>query len=99
MQVVASPSGCVALTISPASLPMPAAGVAYNQTIIASGGVGPYTYAVAAGSLPSGLTLNTSTGQITGTPTAGGAYSFTITATDAADSSVRARTPERRSRR
>ena len=40
------------------------------------------TYSVTSGSLPPGLTLNSSTGTITGTPTAGGAYSFTITASN-----------------
>ena len=38
------------------------------------------TYSVSAGSLPPGLSLNASTGAITGTPSAGGNYSFTIKA-------------------
>ena len=85
INVTAGPSStCTALTIAPTSLSTLAAGVAYSQTITTSGGLGPYTYAITAGSLPAGLTLNTSTGQISGTPTAGGVYSFTITATDAA---------------
>ncbi|HYA18814.1 MAG TPA: Ig domain-containing protein [Bryobacteraceae bacterium] len=57
------------------------AGTAYSSSIVASGGTGSYTYAIIAGSLPAGLTLNTSTGAITGTPAAG-AYSFTVEATD-----------------
>jgi len=40
------------------------------------------TYAVTAGALPTGLSLNSSTGAITGTPTVPGAYSFRITATN-----------------
>ncbi len=40
-----------------------------------------YTYAVTAGSLPAGLSLNTNTGTITGTPTGSGTSNFTITAT------------------
>ncbi len=72
------------LSLSPASLTNPTVGSAYSQTISASGGNGTYSYAVTAGSLPAGLSLNASTGALTGTPTAGGAFSFTITATDTA---------------
>ena len=87
INVTAGPAGtCVTLTIAPTTLPTLAAGVAYNQTITASGGLAPYTYAVTAGTLPAGLTLNAATGQLTGTPSSGGAYNFTVTATDAADS-------------
>lgn len=73
---------CPAITISPATLPPSTVGTPYNQTISASGGVGPYTFAVSAGALPTGLTLNATTGAITGTPTATGTFNFTITATD-----------------
>jgi uncharacterized repeat protein (TIGR01451 family) len=56
------------------------AGGAYSSSAVASGGVAPYTFSVASGSLPAGLTLNTATGAITGTPTAAG--SFTVKVTD-----------------
>ena len=49
-----------------------------------SGGTTPYTYAVTTGTLPTGLSLNTSTGVISGTPTATGTSALVITATDAA---------------
>ena len=42
------------------ALPNGTHGVAYSQTVTASGGTGPYTYAVSAGTLPAGLTLNSS---------------------------------------
>jgi len=48
-----------------------------------SGGVQPYSFAVASGSdLPNGLSLNAATGALTGAPTAVGEYAFTITVTD-----------------
>lgn len=58
-------------------------GIAYSETITAQGGSGTgYTYAVSGGSLPAGLSLNSSTGVISGTPTTLAVYSFTIKVTD-----------------
>ncbi|PJJ06974.1 SprB-like repeat protein [Flavobacterium sp. 1] len=54
----------------------------YSQTIVASGGTGSKTYAVTAGSLPSGFSLSTA-GQITGISTQIADSNFTVTATDA----------------
>ena len=71
------------MAITTTSLPTPVIGVAYNQTVATSGGTAPVTFAVTTGALPAGLSLNAATGAITGTPTTAGAYSFTITATDA----------------
>jgi FtsP/CotA-like multicopper oxidase with cupredoxin domain len=71
------------LTITTTSpLPGGTTGVAYGRTIGVSGGVSPYTWALTLGSLPPGLTLNTSTGVISGTPTTVGTFNFTIRATD-----------------
>ncbi|MGD7246808.1 putative Ig domain-containing protein [Ralstonia pseudosolanacearum] len=70
------------LTVAPATLPNPAIGTAYSQSITASNGTAPYTYAVTSGALPAGLSLS-SAGVLSGTPTAGGSFGFTITATDA----------------
>lgn len=58
-------------------------GIAYSQSVIVSGGQVPYSYAVTSGSLPPGLSLNTSTGVISGTPTTSGSYPYQITVTDA----------------
>ncbi len=69
------------IAVAPSTLPDTATGVAYNQTVTASGGIGPYSYSVTAGALPAGLTLSTA-GVLTGTPTAGGTFNITITATD-----------------
>jgi hypothetical protein len=61
-------------------------GAAYSLTLAASGGQSPYTYAIASGSLPTGLTLNSSTGVISGTTSGPGASnSITVRATDAND--------------
>lgn len=54
--------------------------VPYNDGVSASAvGVSPPTYSITGGALPGGLSLNGTTGVITGTATAFGAYSFTIT--------------------
>src|SRR5580658_2789773 len=82
MMVMWSAPALAAITLSPVVLPNGTQTVAYDQTITASGGVAPYTYAVTSGSLPSGLSLNSSTGEITGTPSTTGFSNFTITATD-----------------
>ena len=71
----------VTITLSPSTLPAGTVSTGYNQTITASGGTGPYTYSVASGALPSGLTLS-SGGVLSGTPTTASSYSFTIQATD-----------------
>jgi hypothetical protein len=78
-------------TITPArsgggSFPAGTVGSAYSgQSFTASGGTGPYTFAVTSGTFPPGLTL-ASGGGISGTPTATGTFVFTVTATDTATS-------------
>ncbi|MFO1485862.1 MAG: GEVED domain-containing protein [Verrucomicrobiaceae bacterium] len=73
---------CPAITVNPATLSNGVAGLAYSQTVSGSGGTAPYTFAVITGALPAGLSLNTSTGAITGTPADGTTATFTIRATD-----------------
>jgi hypothetical protein len=74
---------CPVITIAPATLPGATRGLFYNQTITASGGTAPYTFAVVSGSLPTGLTLSPA-GSLSGIPTMAGSSTFTIQATDAA---------------
>ncbi len=62
-------------------------GTAYMLNLTASGGLPPYTWSVAAGSLPSGFSLSPS-GVLSGTPTAPGSYSFTVQLTDNSGRSV-----------
>lgn len=69
------------LSVTTTSLPTGVVGSTYSATLAAAGGAGSYSWAVTTGSLPAGLTLNTSTGAITGTPTASSA-TFTVTVTD-----------------
>ena len=61
-------------------------GTAYSSTDHASGGTLPYTWSVSAGSLPPGLSLNATTGNISGTPTTNGAYTFTLKIVDSSSS-------------
>lgn len=78
-------AGAIVLTLNPAggsALTAGTQGAAYNQSVTAAGGIGAKTYAVSAGALPAGLSLNASTGAITGTPSAAGTYGFSVTATD-----------------
>ncbi len=74
---------CPTFTFDPATLSNGTLSVLYDQTVSVSNGTAPYTFAVSSGSLPAGLTLNTNTGQITGTPTTIGTSNFEIKATDA----------------
>src|ERR1017187_1510820 len=71
-----------ALTITNAVLPSCTVGANCSQTVSLNGGTGPYTYVVSAGALPAGLSLNSTSGQISGTPTTSGVSSFTIQVTD-----------------
>lgn len=64
-------------------------GVSYSFQLGASGGVQPYTFAVASGTLPSGISLNASTGLVSGTPTAAATSSnIVLRVNDAAGETV-----------
>ena len=69
------------LSISTSTLPDGTVGAAYSQTLAVTGGTAPYTFS--ATSLPAGLSLNTSTGVISGTPTTVGLTGFSVSVTDA----------------
>jgi len=63
-------------------------GQAFGQNFFLSGGAGPYSWAVAAGKLPPGLTLQTfaaptdASNELAGTPTTAGTFAFTMRLTD-----------------
>ncbi|WP_353069585.1 putative Ig domain-containing protein [Tunturibacter empetritectus] len=69
------------LTLSTTSIPQAALGTLYSVALTANGGTPAYTWSVTGGQLPSGLSLS-STGVISGVPTASGSFSFAITVTD-----------------
>jgi uncharacterized protein YhjY with autotransporter beta-barrel domain len=71
------------IVLPPATLADATMGTPYTANIGAvSGGIAPYAYAVTAGALPAGLTLNSASGGISGTPATPGTFNFAITATD-----------------
>src|SRR6516162_285808 len=70
------------LSITSDSIPSAKAQNVYSATLTATGGTAPYTWSLASGSLPVGLSLSSSGGQITGTPSQSGSSSFTVQVTD-----------------
>jgi uncharacterized protein (TIGR03437 family) len=74
-------ANCATLTINPATLPAGSAGASYSQSLTATGNTGAVTFALSAGALPNGLQLSTS-GLLSGTPTAFGAFNFSVSASD-----------------
>jgi uncharacterized repeat protein (TIGR01451 family) len=72
------------LVLSPSELPSSIPDTSYHALLsVSGGGTAPFTFAVTSGSLPTGLTLQPTTGQLSGSPTATGEFTFTITVTDA----------------
>jgi len=75
--------GVVTWITGPSLLSSPQVNQPYSATVQAQDADGTgVSYAVTTGSLAAGLSINSSTGEISGTPTADGSYVFTITATD-----------------
>lgn len=72
------------LQILTTSCPAGTQGVAYSCTVLITGGTGPFTHSTSVGTLPAGLSLNTSTGAITGTPSGSGTTNFTHRVVDSA---------------
>jgi len=83
-------SNTATLTVNPAqppqitttSLPSGQVQTSYSASLQATGGGSPYTWLVIGGQLPNGLTLSSSNGTISGTPTLAGTFMFTIQVND-----------------
>jgi hypothetical protein len=82
-----------AITTPAGALPGSAFHVAYSTTLAATGGITPYTWSISQGALPTGLTLSSPTGAITGAPTSPGTASFTVTLTDSGNPALSASAP------
>ena len=70
--------------ITTTSLPAGTVNQVYNHPVDATGGTGALTWSIFAGALPAGLTLNSTNGEISGTPTVVGTSFFTVRVQDAA---------------
>lgn len=70
------------LTVTTADLPDAVAGSPYATGINATGGAGPYAFAVTSGALPPGVGLDGTSGALTGVPTAAGTYDFEVKVVD-----------------
>ncbi len=66
----------------PATIPAGTVDQSYNAVLSVGGGSSPYHFAVSSGALPPGVSLNPTTGTLSGTPTTAGTYSFEVMVTD-----------------
>ncbi|HQR36700.1 MAG TPA: putative Ig domain-containing protein, partial [Blastocatellia bacterium] len=73
--------GCPSFSLNPATLPNGTVNTVYSQTLLPTGGAAPFTFSH-TGTLPTGVSLNTQTGVLSGVPTTAGGFNFGITATD-----------------
>jgi uncharacterized delta-60 repeat protein len=80
--VTATFTAAAPLVITTVAVPDGIKNTAYDTTLQSAGGVPPVTWSIISGSLPTGLVLNPGTGQISGTPTVSGYFSFIVQATD-----------------
>lgn len=70
------------LAVTTKSLAGGVVGVSYAAGLAADGGKPPYTWSIASGALPDGITLDPASGALGGTPSKAGAFSFTAQVSD-----------------
>lgn len=87
-QVFTTSKSNPSLSISSMSLSKGQVGYQYGQVLLATGGTSPYSWAVINGSLPEGLTISSSSGQISGIPTKAGVFNFVVQVSDHVNSRV-----------
>jgi hypothetical protein len=80
------------LIVTTALLSGGSVGVPYSATLQASGGATSYSWSITSGTLPDGLSLNSSTGVISGTPTTSNKWTFTVQVTDSSTPSPQSAT-------
>jgi len=85
--LLVNPTTNQALQITTGSLPQGAQGSPYSVGFAATGGTAPYNWSISAGTTPPGTSMSVN-GDFGGTPAATGSFSFTVTATDAANHSA-----------
>jgi len=76
--------GAGPLSITTTTLPTATANALYRATLTATGGTAPYRWALSAGQLPTGVSLDPGTGTLSGTPTGQGTFVFTVQVMDSA---------------
>ena len=88
VNVTAAASSTTPLAMASTTLPQATEGVPYLAGLGATGGSAPYSWKIAAGSLPSGFSFDTKAGTISGTASQNGAFPFTVQAADVAGQTV-----------
>ncbi len=76
------------LAIATKSLPVASIGKSYQEPLWATGGAPPYTWSMPAGSLPSGIALSATTGQLSGEAASSGTHTFIAQVTDKSGQAV-----------
>ena len=87
---LATGTGASTLALTTSSVPGAVQGQSYGADLTAAAGDPLYSWSVSAGELPAGLSLNSSTGVISGVPEASGRATFTVQVTDQVGATARA---------